>query len=123
MSEQHVDQDPSTCDHGLAMTDSGIDRDSRRNFAPRHDFFFLFVISQILPQGKFWAYHDLLYANAPKAGPEHLKAFAQEVVVFSPDQSLGYPEGIPQVLPLSPQLVGDQHEEARPETRGYPGAT
>ena len=30
-------------------------------------------------QGKFWAYHDLLYANAPKAGPEHLKAFAQEV--------------------------------------------
>lgn len=30
-------------------------------------------------QGKFWAYHDLLYANAPKAGPEHLTAFAQEV--------------------------------------------
>lgn len=61
------------------MTDSRIDSDSRRNFAPRHDFSFLFVISQILPQGKFWAYHDLFYANAPKAGPEHLKAFAQDV--------------------------------------------
>ncbi len=30
-------------------------------------------------QGKFWAYHDLLYANAPKASPENLKAFAREV--------------------------------------------
>jgi len=30
-------------------------------------------------QGKFWAYHDKLYENAPKASPEHLKAFAQEV--------------------------------------------
>jgi protein-disulfide isomerase len=30
-------------------------------------------------QGKFWAYHDALYANAPKASPEDLKAYAQEV--------------------------------------------
>lgn len=30
-------------------------------------------------QGKFWAYHDKLYANAPKASPEDLKAYAQEV--------------------------------------------
>lgn len=30
-------------------------------------------------QGKFWAYHDKLYANAPKASPEQLKAYAQEV--------------------------------------------
>jgi len=30
-------------------------------------------------QGKFWAYHDKLYENAPKASLEHLKAFAQEV--------------------------------------------
>ena len=30
-------------------------------------------------QGKFWAYHDLLFANAPKASPEDLKAYAQEV--------------------------------------------
>lgn len=30
-------------------------------------------------QGKFWAYHDQLYANAPKASPEDLKAYAQEV--------------------------------------------
>src|SRR5712691_693049 len=30
-------------------------------------------------QGKFWAYHDVLYANAPKAKPEQLKAYAQDV--------------------------------------------
>jgi protein-disulfide isomerase len=30
-------------------------------------------------QGKFWAYHDVLYANAPKGSPEHLKAYAEEV--------------------------------------------
>lgn len=30
-------------------------------------------------QGKFWAYHDLLYNNAPKASPEQLKAYAKEV--------------------------------------------
>jgi protein-disulfide isomerase len=30
-------------------------------------------------QGKFWAYHDLLFANAPKASPEQLKTYAQEV--------------------------------------------
>ena len=30
-------------------------------------------------QGKFWAYHDALYANAPKAAPDQLKAYAQEV--------------------------------------------
>jgi predicted DsbA family dithiol-disulfide isomerase len=30
-------------------------------------------------QGKFWAYHDLLYANAPKASPEQLKVYAQQV--------------------------------------------
>lgn len=30
-------------------------------------------------QGKFWAYHDTLYANAPKAAPDQLKAYAQEV--------------------------------------------
>ena len=29
--------------------------------------------------GKFWAYHDLLFANAPKASPEQLKTYAQEV--------------------------------------------
>lgn len=30
-------------------------------------------------QGKFWPYHDKLYANAPKATPEQLKAYAREV--------------------------------------------
>ena len=35
-------------------------------------------------QGKFWAYHDLLYANAPKASPEQLKAYAQEVGIDLP---------------------------------------
>jgi len=30
-------------------------------------------------QGKFWAYHDVLYANAPKGSPENLKAYAQQV--------------------------------------------
>jgi len=30
-------------------------------------------------QGKFWAYHDALFANAPKTSPEQLKAYAQEV--------------------------------------------
>lgn len=29
-------------------------------------------------QGKFWAYHDKLYENAPKATPDHLKAYARE---------------------------------------------
>ncbi len=29
-------------------------------------------------QGKFWAYHDLLYANAPWASPEELKGYAKE---------------------------------------------
>ena len=29
-------------------------------------------------QGKFWQYHDLLYANAPKASPEDLKTYAKE---------------------------------------------
>ena len=30
-------------------------------------------------QGQFWAYHDALFANAPKASPEQLKTYAQEV--------------------------------------------
>jgi protein-disulfide isomerase len=30
-------------------------------------------------QGKFWAYHDVLYANAPKAEPEDLKTYAKTV--------------------------------------------
>jgi predicted DsbA family dithiol-disulfide isomerase len=30
-------------------------------------------------QGKFWAYHDALFANTPKTSPEQLKASAQEV--------------------------------------------
>lgn len=30
-------------------------------------------------QGKFWPYHDKLFANAPKASPENLKTYAQEV--------------------------------------------
>jgi protein-disulfide isomerase len=30
-------------------------------------------------QGKFWAYHDALFANAPKTRPEQLKAYAEEV--------------------------------------------
>lgn len=30
-------------------------------------------------QGKFWAYHDRLFANAPKASPEDLRAYAREV--------------------------------------------
>lgn len=29
-------------------------------------------------QGKFWAYHDILFANGPKSGAEELKAFAKE---------------------------------------------
>lgn len=29
-------------------------------------------------QGKFWTYHAALYANAPKAGSEQLKAYARE---------------------------------------------
>jgi protein-disulfide isomerase len=30
-------------------------------------------------QGKFWEYHDALYANSPKAAVEELKAYAKEV--------------------------------------------
>jgi DSBA-like thioredoxin domain len=29
--------------------------------------------------GKVWAYHDVLFANAPQASPEQLKAYAQHV--------------------------------------------
>jgi protein-disulfide isomerase len=29
-------------------------------------------------QGKFWRFHDILYANSPKAGPENLRNFAQQ---------------------------------------------
>jgi protein-disulfide isomerase len=30
-------------------------------------------------EGKFWQYHDKLYASAPKAAPEDLKSYAKEV--------------------------------------------
>ncbi len=30
-------------------------------------------------QGKFWEYHDLLFAEAPKATPEELKGYAEKV--------------------------------------------
>jgi protein-disulfide isomerase len=30
-------------------------------------------------QNKFWQYHDLLFANAPQASPEQLKAYAEQV--------------------------------------------
>ena len=30
-------------------------------------------------QGKFWDYHDALFANAPKLSPEQLKTYAQQV--------------------------------------------
>jgi protein-disulfide isomerase len=30
-------------------------------------------------QGKFYAYHDVLFANTPQANPEQLEAYAQEV--------------------------------------------
>jgi protein-disulfide isomerase len=30
-------------------------------------------------EGKFWQYHDKLYANAPKASPEDLKSYAKAV--------------------------------------------
>jgi protein-disulfide isomerase len=30
-------------------------------------------------QGKFWEYHDVLYANAPKASPADLKSYAQQL--------------------------------------------
>jgi protein-disulfide isomerase len=41
-------------------------------------------------QGKFWAYHDILYANAPKAGPDQLKTYARELGLDLPafDQCL-----------------------------------
>ena len=29
-------------------------------------------------QGKFWQYHDTLYAKAPKLGPADLKVYAKE---------------------------------------------
>ena len=32
-------------------------------------------------QGKFWEYHDKLYANAPKASTDDLKSYAKEVVL------------------------------------------
>jgi len=32
-------------------------------------------------QGKFWEYHDKLYANSPKASTDDLKSYAKEVVL------------------------------------------
>jgi len=32
-------------------------------------------------QGKFWEYHDKLYANSPKASADDLKSYAKEVVL------------------------------------------
>jgi protein-disulfide isomerase len=41
-------------------------------------------------QGKFWAYHDALFANAPKASPEQLKTYAQEVGLDVPAFEQGF---------------------------------
>jgi protein-disulfide isomerase len=30
-------------------------------------------------QGRFWSYHDILYANSPNVGQENLKSYAEEV--------------------------------------------
>ena len=30
-------------------------------------------------QGKFWEYHDVLYANAPRGGPDDLRKYAEQV--------------------------------------------
>ncbi len=30
-------------------------------------------------QGKFWSYHDILYANSPNVGQENLKSYAKEL--------------------------------------------
>jgi protein-disulfide isomerase len=30
-------------------------------------------------QGKFWDYHDVLYANTPRAAPDDLRRYAQQV--------------------------------------------
>jgi protein-disulfide isomerase len=35
-------------------------------------------------QGKFWQYHDVLYANAPKADAANLKAYAEKVGLNAP---------------------------------------
>ena len=35
-------------------------------------------------QGKCWAYHDVLYTNAPKTSPEQWQAYAQEVGLSLP---------------------------------------
>jgi protein-disulfide isomerase len=35
-------------------------------------------------QEKFWEYHDLLFANAPKASQDQLKAYAEEVAIDIP---------------------------------------
>jgi protein-disulfide isomerase len=35
-------------------------------------------------QGKFWEYHDVLYANAPKASLEELKTYAEQVALNLP---------------------------------------
>jgi protein-disulfide isomerase len=35
-------------------------------------------------QGKFWEYHDVLYTNAPRGGPEDLRRYAQQVGLDMP---------------------------------------
>ena len=36
-------------------------------------------------QGKFWEYHDVLYTNAPRGGPEDLRRYAEQVGLDVPE--------------------------------------
>lgn len=57
------------------------------------------------------SYHDLLYANARKAAPEHLKAFAQDVGLNLPafEQCLGSPSDVMVDLPAIREGEGVPH--------------
>jgi len=47
-------------------------------------------------QGKFWEYHDVLFANAPQASPEKLKAYAAQVGLDLPSFERCLSSGTPE---------------------------
>jgi protein-disulfide isomerase len=68
-------------------------------------------------QGKFWVYHDLLFANAPNASPEQLKTSAQEVGLDVPGSEQCFNSGTYQAV-----VQGDVEEGTQAGVTGTPSS-
>ena len=66
-------------------------------------------------QGKFWAYHDALFAQAPQTSPEQLKASAQDVGLDLPAFEQCFSSGIYQAT-----VQQDVEEGTRAGVTGTP---